>query len=103
MIFPIPFQPRHLSLFIHCDYSSRVRVPVFVIKYSFTATSFPLSLPYPDCLIPPKGDSAAEELPAGVRGALSGATQYKPVFRPIIPASSFSKSLHKRSTFLVKQ
>jgi hypothetical protein len=43
--------------------SSIVSVPVFVIRYSFTATSLPDSLPYPDCFIPPNGDSAAEELP----------------------------------------
>lgn len=45
---------------------SSVKVPVLVIKYSLTATSFPLSFPYPDSLIPPKGDSAADWLPAKV-------------------------------------
>ena len=34
-------------------------------RYSLTATSIPLSFPYPDSLIPPNGDSAADELPAG--------------------------------------
>jgi hypothetical protein len=42
---------------------SSVKVPVFVIRYSLIATSFPDSFPYPDSLIPPNGDSAAEELP----------------------------------------
>lgn len=42
---------------------SRVNVPVLAIKYSSMATSFPASLPYPDSLIPPNGDSAHELLP----------------------------------------
>lgn len=42
---------------------SIVKVPVLVTKYSLTATSFPLSLPYPDSFIPPNGDSAADWLP----------------------------------------
>src|SRR5436305_5423055 len=33
------------------------------MRYSATATSFPLSLPYPESLIPPNGTSAADELP----------------------------------------
>jgi len=34
-----------------------------MIQYSSTAISLPLSFPYPLSLIPPKGDSAAEERP----------------------------------------
>lgn len=56
--------------FEHCLYNfgidPTVRVPVFAIKYSSMATSLPASLPYPDSLIPPKGDSAAEEFPGNV-------------------------------------
>lgn len=45
------------------NFESIVSVPVLEIRYSLTATSLPLSLPYPLSFIPPNGDSAAEEFP----------------------------------------
>lgn len=45
------------------DMGSTVKVPVFEIRYSSIATSLPASFPYPEALIPPKGDSAADAFP----------------------------------------
>ena len=60
---------------------STVKVPVLATIYSSIATSFPASFPYPEALIPPKGDSAADEFPTrwinecafhGIEGGLVG-------------------------------
>lgn len=81
-----------------------VMVPVFVMRYSSIATSFPASLPYPDCLMPPNGDSAAEELP-GVCQSCHVFSRFAdiPVFMPTMPASSLSSSLHVLLASLVKK